>query len=47
MPFNSSYAPGPKKFDFDINQISITPKRAERVDFSEPVLHGAAGRASR
>ncbi len=36
VPFNSSYAPGPKQFDFDINQISITPKRAERVDFSEP-----------
>jgi len=36
VPFNSSYAPGPKKFDFDINQISINPKRAERVDFSEP-----------
>ena len=36
VPFNSSYAPGPKKFDFDINQISITPKRAERVDFSAP-----------
>ena len=36
VPFNASYAPGPKKFDFDINQISITPKRAERVDFSEP-----------
>ncbi len=36
VPFNSSYAPGPKKFDFDINQISITPKRAEQVDFSEP-----------
>jgi len=36
VPFNSSYAPGPKKFDFDINQISITPKRAERVDFSRP-----------
>ena len=36
VPFNSSYAPGPKKFDFDINQISITPQRAERVDFSEP-----------
>ena len=30
VPFNSSYAPGAKKFDFDINQISITPKRAER-----------------
>ena len=36
MPFNASYAPGEKKFDFDINQISITPKRAERVDFSDP-----------
>ncbi len=36
VPFNSSYAPGPKDFDFDINQISITPKRAERVDFSTP-----------
>jgi polar amino acid transport system substrate-binding protein len=36
VPFNSSYAPGPKKFDFDINQISITPARAKRVDFSKP-----------
>ena len=36
VPFNASYAPGPKKFDFDINQISITPKRAEHVDFCEP-----------
>ena len=36
VPFNSSYAPGPKDFDFDINQISITPKRAEQVDFSPP-----------
>jgi polar amino acid transport system substrate-binding protein len=36
VPFNSSYAPGPKRFDFDINQISITPKRAQRVDFSQP-----------
>ena len=36
VPFNSSYAPGPKRFDFDINQISITPKRAQQVDFSEP-----------
>jgi polar amino acid transport system substrate-binding protein len=35
-PFNSSYAPGPKDFDFDVNQISITSKRAERVDFSSP-----------
>jgi polar amino acid transport system substrate-binding protein len=36
VPFNSSYAPGPKDFDFDINQISIGPKRAENVDFSTP-----------
>jgi polar amino acid transport system substrate-binding protein len=35
-PFNSSYAPGPKKFDFDVNQISISPARAKRVDFSTP-----------
>jgi polar amino acid transport system substrate-binding protein len=33
--FNRSYAPGPKDFDFDINQISITPERAEAVDFSD------------
>ena len=36
VPFNSSYAPGDKKFDFDINQISITPQRQKRVDFSTP-----------
>ena len=35
MPFNKSYAPGAKDFDFDINQISITPARAEVVDFSD------------
>ena len=35
-PFNSSYAPGPKDFDFDVNQISIKPQRAEQVDFSIP-----------
>jgi polar amino acid transport system substrate-binding protein len=33
-PFNRSYAPGPKNFDFDINQVSITPERAQVVDFS-------------
>jgi polar amino acid transport system substrate-binding protein len=34
-PFNNSYAPGPKSFDFDINQISITPDRAQKVTFSD------------
>jgi polar amino acid transport system substrate-binding protein len=36
VPFNASYAPGPKQFDFDVNQISITPKRQKVVDFSAP-----------
>ncbi len=34
--FNASYAPGPKNFDFDVNQISITPARSKQVDFSAP-----------
>jgi polar amino acid transport system substrate-binding protein len=35
VPFDSSFAPGPKKFDFDINQISISPERQKAVDFSQ------------
>jgi polar amino acid transport system substrate-binding protein len=35
VPFNTSYAPGPKSFDFDINQISFTPARAKVVGFSD------------
>jgi polar amino acid transport system substrate-binding protein len=34
VPFNKSFAPGKKSFDFDINQISYTPARAKVVDFS-------------
>jgi polar amino acid transport system substrate-binding protein len=33
-PFDSSYAPGPKAFDFDINEISVTADRAKVVTFS-------------
>jgi polar amino acid transport system substrate-binding protein len=33
-PFNKSFAPGPKAFDFDINEISVTPERAKVVTFS-------------
>lgn len=33
-PFNASYAPGPKKFDFDINEVSYTAQRATAVSFS-------------
>ncbi len=32
--FNKTYAPGPKDYDFSIQEISITPKRGEAVDFS-------------
>jgi polar amino acid transport system substrate-binding protein len=34
VPFSKSFAPGPKSFDFDINQISFTPARAKVVTFS-------------
>src|SRR4051795_12687054 len=34
VPFNKSFAPGKKPFDFDINQISYTPARAKVVGFS-------------
>jgi polar amino acid transport system substrate-binding protein len=34
VPFNKSFAPGSKSFDFDINQISYTPARAKVVAFS-------------
>jgi len=36
VPFNTSYQPGEKAFDFDINQISITVERERAVDFSVP-----------
>jgi len=35
VPFNQSFKPGSKSFDFDINQISFTDARAKSVDFSE------------
>ncbi|MEV4639052.1 ABC transporter substrate-binding protein [Actinoplanes sp. NPDC049548] len=36
VTFNNAIAPGPKTFDFDINQFSITPERRKAVDFSSP-----------
>ncbi|MGH2684979.1 MAG: ABC transporter substrate-binding protein [Actinomycetota bacterium] len=35
VPFNQSFKPGPKDFDFFINQVSYKPARDEAVDFSE------------
>lgn len=34
--FNQVIQPGKKSFDFDINQFSISGKRAQAVDFSAP-----------
>ncbi|MFJ9030725.1 ABC transporter substrate-binding protein [Streptomyces sp. NPDC102274] len=34
VPFNNSFAPGEKNFDFDINQISMSDERKKAVDFS-------------
>jgi polar amino acid transport system substrate-binding protein len=34
--FENAFAPGPKPFDFHLAQISITPERAQAVDFSAP-----------
>jgi polar amino acid transport system substrate-binding protein len=35
VPFDNVFKPGPKDFDFDINQVSYKPARAEAVDFSD------------
>ncbi|MFQ5966554.1 MAG: ABC transporter substrate-binding protein [Acidimicrobiia bacterium] len=34
--FDEAIAPGPKNFDFNLQQYSITPVRDEVVDFSKP-----------
>lgn len=36
VKFENAIAPGPKDFDFDINQFSITEERKQAVDFSAP-----------
>jgi polar amino acid transport system substrate-binding protein len=35
VSFNKSFAPGPKDFDFVLQQISYKPERDDAVDFSE------------
>jgi polar amino acid transport system substrate-binding protein len=34
VPFDVSYRPGPKNFDFYLAQVSYTPERARTADFS-------------
>jgi polar amino acid transport system substrate-binding protein len=41
--FEEAIAPGPKDFDFNLQQYSISPERAESVDFSS--AYYAAGQA--
>jgi len=36
VPFNNAIAPGPKPYDIDINQFSVTDERKQAVDFSSP-----------
>jgi polar amino acid transport system substrate-binding protein len=35
VPFNNVIKPGPKAFDFDVNQVSYSSERAQAVDLSD------------
>jgi polar amino acid transport system substrate-binding protein len=35
VPFNNVIQPGPKAFDFDVNQVSYSAERAQAVDLSD------------
>jgi polar amino acid transport system substrate-binding protein len=43
VPFNASFKPGPKDFDFDVNQISINEQRKRAIDFSDPYYTAPQG----
>jgi polar amino acid transport system substrate-binding protein len=36
VPFNAAIQPGPKSYDLDLNEFSITAERRQAVDFSAP-----------
>jgi polar amino acid transport system substrate-binding protein len=36
VTFNNAIAPGPKAYDINLTQFSITPERKQAVDFSSP-----------
>jgi polar amino acid transport system substrate-binding protein len=46
VPFAESFAPGPREFDFVIQQISFSTKRAQRVDFSDSYYDVSQGLVS-
>jgi polar amino acid transport system substrate-binding protein len=39
VPFNAAIAPGPKTFDANLNEFSITAERRQAVDFSTPYFN--------
>lgn len=40
VPFANSFAPGPKDFDLDLNQVSFKSERAETADLSDGYYFG-------
>jgi polar amino acid transport system substrate-binding protein len=40
VPFLNSFAPGPKTFDFYVNQVSFKPERAQTADLSDGYYFG-------
>src|SRR5688572_15760772 len=40
VPFANAFAPGPKAFDFDLNQVSYKAERAETADLTEGYYFG-------
>src|SRR3954467_9701453 len=39
VPFNAALAPGPKSFDANLSEFSITEQRRAAVDFSSPYFN--------
>jgi polar amino acid transport system substrate-binding protein len=39
VPFNAAIAPGPKAFDANLSEFSITDERKQAVDFSSPYFN--------
>ena len=39
VPFNAAIAPGPKTYDANLNEFSITDERKQAVDFSSPYFN--------
>lgn len=39
--FDQAIQPGPKEFDFNLQQYSITPEREQTIDFSDPYYAAA------